>query len=281
MTKTETPASSTDDGPNPKQIAKLIAALNADTLAALAAMRNRPPENRDDILHDIILDGITRTIERTLRSALSVFRRGDHPSSGALTRKALEYLYALVTLRQEGRIAEWSGRHSGQRMTRLLKMPDLASYIDKAKLAALISAQAKKGKLHRVTESELAEWAGLSEMHRLLYAQLNSRAHFDLVEAITLQFESHWRDAEIVDDKRLDRFIAAAHIQSVALSTLYALRDLGAANLGDALDTLGNRFAPVDDLVGALSEKRARRNAARSGWAKDGEADPDYKYLGG
>lgn len=271
----ETPTPSTDADPSPRQIKHLIAALNSDTAEALRAMRTRPPRTNPHTLHDEVLDGIVLTITRTLRSALSVFRRGDHPSAGALTRKALEYLYALVTLRQAGgpagpsSLMEWAGRHHAQRMKRLFDMPDAASYIDKAKIAALLDERRQKGKVSRVTESELAEWAGLSEMHRLMYSQLNPRAHFDLTEAFAIHLESHWRDRIIVADQRLDRLIAAAHMQQVALSTLYALRDLGAPKLGDVLDTLGDRFAPVYELVGRLADKRARFNAAQSGWTKD------------
>jgi hypothetical protein len=106
-------------------------------------------------------------------------------------------------------------------------------------------------------------------MHRLLYSQLNPRAHFDASEAIATQFESKRRDRRVLADKRHNRLIAATHLQHVALSTLYALRDFGAPDLGDVLDTLTERFEPASDLAGELSDRRARRSAAESGWTKD------------
>lgn len=60
---------------------------------------------------------------------------------------------------------------------------------------------------------------------------------------------------------------------------LHTRRELGAARIIETLDAVGDRYADADDLAGALSERRPKRDAARFGWTKDGEADSDYQYI--
>ena len=253
--------------------------LVGDARAACQAIRTHRPPARGHWQFDVSVDGVTLAICRTLESALAVFTLGDHPSAGALTRKALEFLYALVILATRkpadavALLDTWTRKHIGHDVRDALEAGVAPTLFDKEKLieaARVIGSKVADGKVQRVPEEQLAKWAGLTVVHDEFYPLLNGYAHFQYLEAIDLRNEVREpTDRDIVSNLLLNRAKVAASIQDVALLTLHAMRRLGAVGLDAVLESMNDRFRIASDAVGVLELRRGKLNAKRSGWYRD------------
>jgi hypothetical protein len=275
----ETPKEATDAGGDHAPVERLAADILSGAKVACAAIRTSRPPNTGRVRFDESVDAAALSICRTLGSAILVYESGDHDSAGALARKALETSYALILLQRKGDDAiplldVWCRRLIGAGLTTILETRDATSALDRDKIIAAVrdfAAKVPGGKLQRVTEADLARWAGLSEIHDKFYSLLNGHAHFDYLEAMALRDQVREPTGPDVQTNLVtERAKVALVILRVALLALHALRELGANDLYSLLmDTLGPCFDDWAEGVSILESARGLRNARLSGWAKD------------
>jgi hypothetical protein len=233
-------------------------------------MRYFRPPSTDDPKFDLAVDAVTLSTCRTLESAIAVFDLGDHDSAAALTRKALEFAYVLVILRRKGRagvelLNTWGAKNMASGLQAMMTAQRGEFHaLDRDKVLEAIREYRRiipNGDVSRVPEKMLADWAGLEKMHDDFYSMLNSHAHFDLYEALSLWLQVRRpNDEDAIGDLNLNRALVAAKIQQVVLLAIHALHEMGAAKMAGVLEHQGPKFEKLSVEVANFSADRATRD---------------------
>ncbi len=144
---------------------------------------------------------------------------------------------------------------------------------DKAALIAEIGELKRKlpnGDVNRITEEQLAKWAGLENDHKLIYPRLNPHSHFDLNNTLQ-EFDFFTSTSEHRDS---DQVTQALHLPiktelllvslRICLYLMIGMREFGVSAITDAVEDIARkltnseiRWAKAKAVLGEfLSETR-------------------------
>lgn len=203
---------------------------------------------------------------QTLRTAVTVLESGDYGSAGALARKALECMYVLVTIAKRGKagldLIEQAGTRqiAGIHQKALRTLPEMKKFgledaaPEKEDLIEKIRKVKKivpNGDISRVEIKTVAEWAGLSTMHKRKYANLNAYAHFDsfhALEAAPVQTGGAFIYARVAQ-----RTLGVAlDCSEILLRALEGMRELGFEPANKALQSLTSAWTDANTKTAKL-----------------------------
>jgi len=219
-------------------------------------------------------------ISNALTDSLSLLEKERLFSAGAILRRALEITYVnvlLVRKRDQGAnlLVLWMRRSRASSLQELIasEAPDGTDKSPFITEAAELKKKLANGDRSRVTEEQLAKWAGLENDHDLIYSRLNPFCHFNLSDVLHEydDYRGDQYDPVTLGALRLPIKIELLLIAlRIGLYVLIGMRDFGVAQIAGDVETIATilrvneeKWQDANIVLGRyLNEIAARREDA-------------------